>query len=251
MISITHAFLGGIHSFFSIWIFCLLQVIPFFFAFVIGLGVQEKTAASFSEWSKKILTVGIIPFIGFTLFFVLMGMTSTSLSKAIFKYMGLSNQIGGVVIGLISFYFIGLLTLKEKSEALFTTIKMIFGFLFGVALAFAYKPCVTPTLTQIYMVNNSLETVAFGGMLLISYALGVSTVIFGFAFAFALLAARLRSFLLKSAVLKTCGVVLLIAAALILSNKMTVYKSFLVGGLIESSSVEHSHNDGVRHTAQH
>lgn len=247
--SIIHAYLGGIHSFFSIWIFCLLQVIPFFFAFVIGIGIKEKAASPSSELVKRILTVGVVPFIGFIVFFTLMGMTTTSLSKAIFRHMSLFNQLGGVVIGLISFYFIGLLTFNEKSANLFTTIKLLSGFLFGAALAFAYKPCVTPTLTQIYMANNSLETAAFGGVLLISYALGASTVIFGFAFALALFAVRLTSFSLRSAILKTCGAVLLIVSTLILSDKMSVYKSYLVGGLVDSSVAEHQHNDKEEHSA--
>lgn len=245
--SVIHAYLGGVHSFFSIWIFCLLQVIPFFFAFVIGIGVQEKTDTPFSELIKRILTVGIVPFIGFIIFFVLMGMRTTSLNKTIFGYLNLSNQLGGVVIGLISFYFIGWLTFKEKPETLFTAIKLIFGFLFGAALAFAYKPCVTPTLSKIYIINSSIETAGIGGILLTSYALGVSTVIFGFAYALALFAARLTSFPLKTTILKTCGVVLLVAATLIISDKMTVYKSFLVGGLVETSVAEHSHNGEGEH----
>tara|TARA_B100000315_G_scaffold259397_1_gene315290 strand:+ start:19127 stop:19852 length:726 start_codon:yes stop_codon:yes gene_type:complete len=240
--SVIQAYLGGIHSFFSIWIFCLLQVIPFFFAFVIGIGVKEKEGGPFPELVKRILTVGIVPFIGFIIFFVLMGMRTTSLNKTIFEYLNLSNQLGSVVIGLISFYFIGWLTFKEKPETLFAAIKLIFGFLFGAGLAFAYKPCVTPTLSKIYMISSSVETAGMGGILLISYALGVSTVIFGFAFALALFAARLTSFSLKTAILKTCGVVLLVAATLIISDKMTVYKSFLVGWFVDTSLVKMNHN---------
>jgi len=234
--SIGQAFFGGVSSFFSEWIFCLLQITPFFLAFTVGSTVSpEKENQSYPQW-KKILLVTVVPLIGFSLVFIPMGMITTGISKALFRYLELANQFGGVLIGLIGCYLAGLLTINESSSVMGRRLMLGAGFLLGVSLALAYKPCVTPTLTGILSLCSSVKTANIGAVMLSFYTIGVSLAILSSGIVLAVVSSRIPSVLAKNIIKKSCGVVLLAASFLILSGKMTDYKSFLVGRFIPQAS---------------
>ncbi len=229
--SFVDAYLGGVHAHFSIWIFCLMQIVPFFLAFAVGAVMIENRDEPASAKVKRSITSLAAPIFGFTLIFAGMGMTATDISKTIFQYLSLLNQFGGVIIGLVALYFIGVLTMKESSKV-FGGIKHFIGLMFGAALAFAYRPCVTPTLTKIYNMTQSDQTVGQGGALLVAYTMGIFTIICISAVALVWIASSLPTIFMKSAVKKACGAVLLAISALILTDNMTIYKSYLVGRFV-------------------
>ena len=230
--SIGQAYFGGVSSFFSVWVFCLLQITPFLLAFIVGANVSsESGSVSNSRW-KKYLLISLVPLIGFSLIFIPMGMTTTSVSRTIFRYLDLGDQFGGVIIGLTGCYLIGWLTLKESSPLFSQRLRLGAGFLLGGSLALAYKPCITPTLTVILNLTSALETANIGAVMLAFYTFGVSTVILVSGMALTVGATRLPSVQAKNIIKKTCGVVLLTVSFLILTGKMTDYKSFLVGRFV-------------------
>ena len=98
--NIAQAYIGGVSSFFSIWVFCLLQVTPFLLAFIVGASLTLKSENPSSPQWKNILLIAAIPLIGFSLIFIPMGMTTTGVSRFIFRYLELTNQLGGIIIGL-------------------------------------------------------------------------------------------------------------------------------------------------------
>jgi cytochrome c-type biogenesis protein len=161
-----------------------------------------------------------------------MGMTTTNVSRIIFRYLNIANQFGGVFIGLAGFYLIGLLTFTKSSKAFARRLRLGTGFFLGVSLALAYKPCVTPTLTVITNLCNAVETANIGALMLGSYTLGTTLVILVSGVLLATLINQLPSAAGKTFVKRFCGVVLLTASFLIISGRMTDYKSFLVGRFV-------------------
>ncbi|MDH4182844.1 MAG: hypothetical protein OEV92_01365 [Nitrospinota bacterium] len=243
--SIIESFGGGIHAIFSVWIFCLMQFIPFLVAYVIGSALLESgDGASNARW--RVFGVNLLlASAGFITVFTILGMTSTAISRMAFKHLSLSGQIGGVFIGLLALYVAGLLTLDRKSAVARVGVK-VFGFLLGAALALSYKPCVTPTLTYIYGLTQTTETVARGGALLVFYTLGEFSII-------ALASAGLYWLILKAGGLSlrkgarlACVAVLLTVSGMILTDKMTIYKSFLVGRFVNQPG--HDHGGGHDHS---
>ena len=225
------SFFGGFSSFFSSWIFCLLQVIPFFLAFGVATLALENPDDRAAYW-KRVLSISIFPFIGFLTVFAATGMSTTAISKIIFLYIDILNQAGGVVIGLAGLYFIGILTLDNMIQSKIEKLYIGWGFLLGASLAFAYKPCVTPTLTKVLMLNNSTETAGIGAIMLIAYTLGVIAAILGAELLLVRYVNSLTSYTTKSNIRKFSGAILLISSILILSGQMTNYKSFLVGRFV-------------------
>ncbi|VAX21384.1 hypothetical protein MNBD_NITROSPINAE01-1500 [hydrothermal vent metagenome] len=230
--SFIGAFIGGFASFFSIWVFCLMQVVPFFVALMVASSLSQNSVGQVSctgcAGVKKAVATGCVALLGFILVFMATGMSGTSISHAVFTYSGMLNQIGGVVIGLVGLFFVGLLTVKEAYSPAFGVAKVVSVFLFGAALGLAYKPCVTPTLTKIYNINTAPGNVVTGGGLLFFYALGISVAILLAGALLSRIAVMIKPELARLGIKKLLGVVILVVAGLILTDKMTLYKSFLV-----------------------
>lgn len=238
--SIFNSYIGGLHAFFSVWIFCMMQIIPFFLAFILGAAYTERRDGDFQSVWKPTLAVAAISMAGFIITFTAMGMTTTALSKAVFNYLRPATQIGGVVVGLVGFYLLGMLTLGKLSKTASLSLRLGVAFLFGVSMGLAYKPCVTPTLTKIFNYTSSAQTASFGGTLLIFYSLGMATAILLAGMALAWVGMNLKSGPAKIMARRVCGVVLLVAAVLILADYMPAYKRLLVGGFVPASAHDHS-----------
>jgi len=241
------AYIGGIHAFFSVWIFCLMQVIPFFAAFMLGAAYTGRESGNFARVWKQALLTALVSLAGFTIVFSSMGMTTSYISKLFFNNLGLANQFGGVALGLIGCYFIGWLTLGGLEGAAAAATRYGFAFVFGGAMGFAYKPCVTPTLTKIFSLTSVEQTASTGGMMLVLYSLGISTALLAMGMALAWIGTELSSATARSAAQKACGAVLLIGAILILSDSMPAYKRFLVGRFVPQVSHSHDMGGGMEH----
>ncbi len=237
--TIFGAFFGGFHSFFSIWVFCLMQIVPFIIAFIVASTIREgNPAPEKTDWHPLAISAASV-LGGFIIMFTAIGMVTTPLSKILFRYMDLLNQFGGVIIGLIALYFIGLLTLEKLSESKMKGLMAGFGVLLGASLGVAYKPCVTPTLTVIYNINTSPDNVIWGGFLIVVYTLGISAAILLVAVPLAIFASKAKSANARLYLKRGCGVLLMAVALLMLTDKMTIYKSFLVEGFVPAGEMEH------------
>ncbi|MEE8484016.1 MAG: hypothetical protein V3S46_05405, partial [Nitrospinota bacterium] len=73
--TLGQAFFGGVQNFFSEWIYCLLQIIPFFVAFIVGafVGELDGKKVGLKRHAVRLALIGIIPLVGYTLVFVSMG----------------------------------------------------------------------------------------------------------------------------------------------------------------------------------
>lgn len=242
--TLANAYLGGFLSFFSIWIFCLLQIFPFFLAFMVGASLSESPENPPSRPGLRTLLIPVFALTGYSVVFVSMGMTTTGISKVLFGNLDLANQFGGVIIGLVACYLLGWLSFKGSSSASMRIINILSSLAFGAALALAYKPCVTPTLTVILNLNNNVETANAGAVMLASYTLGTATVILATGVGLSLLLRRISSNFAKIFIQRFCGVVLIIVSFLILSDRMTDYKSFLVGRFVPMVTTAGSEGGG-------
>src|SRR3989304_599057 len=215
--TIFEAYIGGLHNFFSIWFFCLFQVTPFFLAYIIGLTMIEIGDRKWVEALSDIITGGILCLIGFMAGYI------------IFGYLTILNQFGGVFLLLMGLYFIGLFRIAEDKGKYY---RRFGGLLIGFSFAMAYQPCVTPTLTSIYNLTKSSETVYRGTVMLSFYSLGISTAfsIAGLTISKTLSVDGLKN--IRNIVQRISGGLLITMSILILANWMTIYKSYLVGWLL-------------------
>ncbi len=224
--TILEAYTGGLHNFFSIWFFCLFQITPFFIAYLTGLTMMEAGERNWREGAPGILTGSILCLIGFMSGYILLGASSLSISSILFRYLYILNQMGGVLLLITGLYFTGLFRLPGHTGKMY---RRHIGLLLGLSFAFAYQPCVTPTLTSIYNMTKNPDTVSRGAFLLGFYSLGIATAFLfvGLLISNMLSAGKLKNF--RGIIRRVSGAVIIIMSILILANWMTIYKSYLVG----------------------
>ena len=224
--SIGLAFYGGIYNFFSIWILCLLQILPFLLACAVGVSLLEMNASSRSRNVLPSLLPLFLTLIGFGFIYAALEASPTRLAAFLFHYQAILLQMGGVFLFLASFYLLGVLKLPSSMER---SIRMGGTFLAGAILGLAYQPCITPILSGIVNLIKDPDYFSNGFVYLLCYTLGL-TFSMGLAGGILIfLFSHDKGSGLRPYAIKFCGLLLLAISAIILFHKMTVYKSFLVG----------------------
>lgn len=216
---------GGFESFYTIWFFCLLQISPFFMAFMAASG--SAATGSPRERLGKMLSASLSCGAGYIVFFSLVGATTLPAGMVVYRYNSLLGQLGGIFGLILGAWFLG--ALRNIPE---TLIIRGGGFLLGAALALNYRPCATPTLTVINNLTKDPAAAATGSLYLATYATGVCAafLLAGFSL-FALLFYQSGDGVIKWTRIAG-GLLLVIFGILVEANWMTIYKSYLVGGFV-------------------
>lgn len=115
---------------------------------------------------------------GFTLVFVLLGATATTLGKAFNEYYSTISKIAGVLIIVFGLHMMGLfkinfLNYEKRFHVQEKKLGKFGSFLVGTAFAFGWTPCIGPVLAAILVIASQQDTVYKGIGLLGSYSLGL------------------------------------------------------------------------------
>ena len=222
-ISLAAAFLAGAASLFSP---CVLPLLPTYFAF---LGANSAGQAD----EKALLQNSFFFFCGFTLVFVLMGVSASLIGQLFFNYQELLRKIGAVFMIVMGMQLSGILNIKflqrEKRPLLEHAFRGPLGaFVFGAAVTAGWTPCIGPILAAILMYAGTTETVREGGALLLVYALG-------FCLPFMLLAFLYKKFLFRCSFLyewlpliqRVSGLIIILAGVALYLDLMNALLAFL------------------------
>lgn len=102
---------GGFSSFFSIWQACILQISPFFLAFIAGLYLRTQAQQSSKQNAApnirgEVLGPYIAFAVGFTLLYSLLIASGLSIGRTLTFNIGNLRVASGVIILCISLYII-------------------------------------------------------------------------------------------------------------------------------------------------
>jgi len=230
--SVGTTFLSGISSFFSIWQICILQISPFFFAYMVGLYLltldQKHTPAPAKWLILPCTSYGI----GFSIFYALFIASGLHISRILIYNINSLRIAAGFIILLAALYLLlhhRISLLRRHSPVLLGVLSL----LIGISFAIMYSPCITPTLSDILTLASQRETAIEGWYLAIFYGLGISVALV-FTTIIAILLLRKRAFVLNNTALITIflSIILLIPAILNLSGHMRNYKALVLGFLV-------------------
>ena len=183
-ISIVIAFLAGIGSFFAP---CILPMVPAFLAYISGTTLSEiKTRDNVISINKANVFFNSIFFVlGFSVVFSALGVAINSIfyenaNQIISEF----NQIGGIIIigfgtYMILSHKIRILNVEKKIFPRNTGVKFPVSFLFGMAFAAGWTPCVGPILGTIITLAATSPSIAFNLLLAYSIGMGIPFVIMG------------------------------------------------------------------------
>jgi len=181
------ALLAGLGSFVAP---CILPMIPAFLAYISGttvteLGSKNGTVLAVNRLNIVFNTIFFV--LGFSVVFSTLGVIINSvLSNAAGELTGTLNFVGGIII--ISFGVFLLLSAKirslnvEKKFPKNSKSSYPMSFVFGLAFAAGWTPCVGPILGTILTLAATTPSLSFTLLLVYSLGLGIPFILMGIFF---------------------------------------------------------------------
>src|ERR671923_216989 len=172
--TIVAAFAVGFVSFVSP---CVLPLVPGYISAVSGVSVAELQKGERSL--VRVLLPAIVFCMSFTVVFVALGMTATGLGSALQDRRGTLDKVAGAVIVALGVLFlvtpfVPRLNREWRPDALISRAGSGGPLIAGAAFAFAWTPCVGPTLGTILTAASVQDTVGKGAVLLLFYSAGLA-----------------------------------------------------------------------------
>lgn len=220
------AFSAGLLSFLSP---CVLPMIPAYVSYLTGTSIKELR-----EEKPKLLvlykSIGFV--IGFSIIFILMGVSVTSLGKVFITHRNLFRKVGGILIIIFGVHTMGIIKFgflyREKRFLRADKIRGSFSSVFlGMAFAAGWTPCIGPILSSILIYATSTQSIGKGIFLLGMYSLGMAIPFLFTALAIGSISKYLKKiskyFLLISII---SGSLLIVMGLLIYTNKLAVLSQY-------------------------
>jgi cytochrome c-type biogenesis protein len=226
-VTILIAFVAGLVSFLSP---CILPLIPAFIAYLSGTSLNELKQNK-AKARLHIFTNTVFFVLGFAVVFSLIGVLLNSVLQSIAYDLRIGlSRIGGIIIIGFGLYLLGILKLpfldvEHKIKVKKFKYSYPTSFVFGVAFAAGWTPCIGVILGSILILAITSPGVAFNLLLAYSIGLGIPFLLTG-AFI-----AQASSFIQKiGPALRyfniVMGVVLIILGIIVFTNQLPQLASF-------------------------
>ncbi len=213
------AFAAGLVSFLSP---CVLPLVPGYLSAVTGVAPADLDDAG---W-RRVLLPSLLFVASFSLIFILLGLTATSIGGALEDHRELLNKISAILIIAMGVFFIAAMFITRLNrewhvDALMERAGTGGPVVAGAAFAFAWTPCVGPTLGAILSAATISGSAGHGAWLLAVYSAGL-------AIPFLLTAVAFSRMTTAFAVVKrhygvimgTGGVILIVMGVLVWTNEL-------------------------------
>jgi cytochrome c-type biogenesis protein len=158
---------AGVLSFLSP---CVLPIVPPYLAFMAGTSAGEDRRA--------LLRAAAFFVLGLSTVFLLLGLAASALGRTFLAYQREMAVLAGVVIVVFGLHFLGVLRIpvlarEARFEARAATGTPFGAYVFGLAFAFGWTPCIGPVLGAILSLAAQGGSAARGMLLMGAYAIGL------------------------------------------------------------------------------
>ncbi len=233
MSGILGAIIDGFSSFFSIWQVCILQISPFFFAWVAGLYFAAVARDGKASLRRKVVLPGLTFTAGFICIYALLTMSGLPFGRMLIFNLGSLSFLAGGYILLASLLVIFSSRLPAVEAPIWKLVLAISAIVLGGAFASTYSPCITPALSKIMGLAGRAETTVTGGILALFYGLGICLALTLTCTVLIFLLSKVSSVVRHAGVLRNISAALLAALGILnLTGMMIYYKAFFLGFLV-------------------
>lgn len=226
-VSLILAFSAGLLSFLSP---CVLPLVPAYISYL-----TENTIVDFNSRQSKFNTLyksmGFV--IGFSIIFIAMGASVTSLGKLLIKHQDIFRKIGGTLIVIFGIHTTGIFKIKmlfyEKRFLSFNKAKGNFAsILMGMAFAAGWTPCVGPILSSILIYAANMNTISKGILLLVFYSLGLAVPFILTALAIGSFSKHIRKISKYLPIISvTSGILMILMGIMVFTNKFNILNGYV------------------------
>ncbi|RME46330.1 MAG: cytochrome c biogenesis protein CcdA [Chloroflexi bacterium] len=173
-ITFAVAILAGLFSFLSP---CVLPLVPAYIGYLSGATVTAEGVAISGRRDTFLHALGFV--LGFSLIFVLLGVTAWSIGDLLYTYLPWLARIGGIVLIVFGLALMGvfklpfLYTQKRVEVKVNPSLGYLSSFIIGIFFGAGWTPCVGPILGGILLLASQASTATHGALLLVAYSLGL------------------------------------------------------------------------------
>jgi cytochrome c-type biogenesis protein len=172
--TVLAAFAVGFVSFISP---CVLPLVPGYLSAVSGVSIAELR--SHEHTRAEVFVPAVVFCASFTIVFVLLGASATSIGQTLNEHRDLLNHIaGGLIIAMGVVFvitpFVPRLNREWRPDALISRAGTGGPLVAGAAFAIAWTPCIGPTLSSILAAAAVSSSVYHGMVLLAFYSAGLA-----------------------------------------------------------------------------
>lgn len=226
-ISFILAFSAGLLSFLSP---CVLPLIPAYVSYLTGSAVSDiKTGRDKLNLLYK--SIGFI--LGFSLVFIVLGASVSTIGKLFNSNLDILRKIGGIIVIIFGLHITGIFKIRlfyyEKRLLPFGESSKSIGSVFvGMAFAAGWTPCIGPILSSILIYAGSMATIGKGILLLVMYSAGLAVPFLFTAIAigsFSKYFKKLSKYLPVISVIS--GILMIAMGVLIFTNRLTIISRYL------------------------
>ncbi|MGH9467348.1 MAG: cytochrome c biogenesis CcdA family protein [Terriglobales bacterium] len=247
--SVFYAFAAGLLSFLSP---CVLPLVPGYVSLLSGgmaehlpgeaalpaPGTDGKGGVAVAPVAARharglLLSNSIFFILGFSVVFIALGATATSVGQALRAHQALFSEIGGLIVILFGLHLLGVVRISalygdKRVHKRISVSSGVGAFVVGFTFAFGWTPCIGPMLATILLLAANVGTVSHGIFLLAVYSAGlavpflITTLLID---RFALFYKGFRKHL--GTVERVSGVLLLLIGVLLLTHRFTMISGYL------------------------
>lgn len=173
-ITLAIAILAGLVSFLSP---CVLPLVPAYIGYLSGATVTAEGVSLAERRDTFLHALGFV--LGFSVIFILLGVTAWSIGDVLYTYLPWLSRIGGIVLVVFGLALMGVFRLpflysqKRIEVKVNPSLGYLSSFIIGVFFGAGWTPCVGPILGGILILASQASTATHGALLLTAYSLGL------------------------------------------------------------------------------
>ncbi|WP_242941967.1 cytochrome c biogenesis CcdA family protein [Desulfonispora thiosulfatigenes] len=175
-ITIWIAIGAGLSSFLSP---CVFPLIPTYITYITGASVNDLSSDSSMGFKLNVFLNSILFVLGFSLVFILFGVSASALGKLMLQNQIILRKISGIIIiffglnisGLIKY---NLLQREKRFKFIPKGAGPLNSFLLGIFFSAGWTPCIGPILGSILALAGSSGNYIYGTYLLAAYSFGLA-----------------------------------------------------------------------------
>jgi len=213
---------------------CILPMIPAFLAYISGttlaeIGTKQESNLQVNKINILLNTVFFV--LGFSIVFSILGvLINSALSDKIAGFSESLNFVAGIIIisfGLFLLFSTKINSLNIERKIVIKDFKASYpmSFIFGLAFAIGWTPCVGPILGTILTLAVTTPSMSFGLLLAYSFGLGIPFILMGVFFSRSTKIIRSMSRHLKYYNIMLGGLIIILGV-LVFTNQLAYIANF-------------------------